>query len=319
MSRAFRFLVGARDALYKSGVLPTHRLQHPVISVGNITVGGTGKTPLVILLAQRFLDEGYRPVVLSRGYKRKSAGVVVVSTGNGPTVPWHVAGDEPYLIARRAAGVAVVVGADRYAAGLVAEQQNLGNLFILDDGFQHRRLFRNVDLVTIDPTEWAAGEKLFPYGRWREPQKAIQRAHAALVQASGRSSDELLKLPIPTFGIETVLDGIFLDGIYKGSEPIFPDYLRHRAVTAFAGIAKPHRFFSALESLGIPPTQRVSFRDHHTYTRHDLEQLKGEILITTEKDAIKLEGLHDEFMHLRISARIPELDRLLELIRTRLT
>src|SRR5687767_11687267 len=120
MSRTFRFLVGTRDKLYESGVLQTYRLQHPVISVGNLTVGGTGKTPLVILLAERFRDEGFRPVVLSRGYKRKSAGIVVVSTGSGPTVPWDVAGDEPFLIAKRAAGVSVVVGADRYAAGLLA-------------------------------------------------------------------------------------------------------------------------------------------------------------------------------------------------------
>lgn len=317
MSRAFRFLVGARDALYRRGVLQTYRLQHPVISVGNITVGGTGKTPLVILLAGKFRDEGYRPVVLSRGYKRKSAGVVVVSTGQGPRVPWQVAGDEPYLIAQRAKGVAVVVGADRYAAGLVAEQQDLGDLFILDDGFQHRRLFRNVDLVTIDPTEWMAGEKLFPYGRWREPQEAIQRADAAIVQASSASSpssDGMPKLSIPTFGIETVLDGI-----YKGSEPVRPESLRNHAVTAFAGIAKPLRFFSALESMGVTASQRVSFRDHYTYTRHDLENLGGEFQITTEKDAIKLEGLDaGEFLHLRISARIPDLDPLLDLIRKKL-
>jgi tetraacyldisaccharide 4'-kinase len=311
MSRACRFLVGARDALYRNGVLQTYRLPHPVISVGNITVGGTGKTPLVILLAERFRDEGYRPVVLSRGYKRKSAGIVVVSTGEGPTVPWHVAGDEPYLIARRASGVAVVVGADRYAAGLVAEEQNLGNLFILDDGFQHRRLFRDVDLVTIDPTEWSAGEKLFPYGRWREPQEAIQRADAAIVQASSIGD---LRLSIPTFGIETILDGI-----YKGSEPVRLETLRNRAVTAFAGIAKPNRFFAALESLGVAPTERVGFRDHHTYTRHELESLGGEFQITTEKDAIKLEGMGtSEFLYLRISARIPNFDDLRDLIARRI-
>jgi tetraacyldisaccharide 4'-kinase len=311
VSRAFRFLVGARDALYRNGVLQTYRLHHPVISVGNITVGGTGKTPLVILLAERFRDEGYRPVVLSRGYKRKSAGIVVVSTGKGPTVPWHVAGDEPYLIARRAGGVAVVVGADRYAAGLVAEEQNLGNLFILDDGFQHRRLFRDVDLVTIDPAEWAAGEKLFPYGRWREPREAIQRADAAIVQAS---EVDLPGLSIPTFRIETVLDGI-----YKGNEPVRMDTLRNRAITAFAGIAKPHRFFAALESLGITPTQRAGFRDHHTYTKHELENLGGEFQITTEKDAVKLDGMvSGEFLHLRISARIPDIDELLDLIRKKL-
>src|SRR5262245_9684388 len=107
MSRAYRFLVGARDTLYETGVLQSYHLNHPVISVGNITVGGTGKTPLVILLAETFRNQGFRPVVLSRGYKRKSAGVVVVSEGNGPLVPWHAAGDEPYLIARRVRGAAV--------------------------------------------------------------------------------------------------------------------------------------------------------------------------------------------------------------------
>jgi tetraacyldisaccharide 4'-kinase len=311
VSRAFRFLIGARDALYRNGVFQTHRLHHPVISVGNITVGGTGKTPLVILLAERFRDAGYRPVVLSRGYKRKSAGVVIVSTGKGPVVPWQAAGDEPYLIARRATGVAVVVGADRYAAGLIAEEQDLGDLFILDDGFQHRRLFRNVDLVTIDPTEWMAGERLFPYGRWREPQEAINRANAAIVQASNTGTP---KLPIPAFRVETVLDGL-----YKGSEPVPVELLRDRKVTAFAGIAKPDRFFNALESLGITPAQRIGFRDHHAYTPHDLEKLGGEFQITTEKDAIKLEGMGHEFLHLRISSRIPELDNLLELIKQRVT
>lgn len=309
MSRTFRFLVGTRDKLYESGVLQTYRLQHPVISVGNLTVGGTGKTPLVILLAERFRDAGFRPVVLSRGYKRKSAGIIVVSTGSGPTVPWDVAGDEPFLIAKRAAGVSVVVGADRYAAGLLAEQQGLGDLFILDDGFQHRRLFRDVDLVTIDPVEWIAGERLFPYGRWREPKEALVRAHAAIVQ---ESQPPLAELPIPAFAIRTVLDGI-----YKGSEPVPVQTLKNRAITAFAGIAKPDRFFNALESTGISLTRRVRFPDHHTYSERDLNNLPGEVHITTEKDAVRLEGLGD-FLHLRISVTVLEIDRLLGLIRARL-
>jgi tetraacyldisaccharide 4'-kinase len=311
MSRAFRFLVGARDALYRNGVLQTYRLPHPVISVGNITVGGTGKTPLVILLAEQFREKGYRPVVLSRGYKRRSPGIVVVSTGNGPLVPWHAAGDEPFLIARRTNGVAVVVGADRYAAGLVATEREMGNLFILDDGFQHRRLFRDVDLVTIDPAEWSAGERLFPYGRWREPQEALLRADAAIVQVSNSAIPDL---PIPAFAIETVLDGI-----YKHDEPVRVETLRNHAITAFAGIAKPHRFFSALESLGITPAQRLGFRDHHAYTQKELESLGGEYRITTEKDAVKLEDSNDgQLLHLRISAHIPDLARLLSLIQQKI-
>jgi tetraacyldisaccharide 4'-kinase len=309
MSRTFRFLVGTRDKLYESGVLQTYRLQHPVISVGNLTVGGTGKTPLVILLAERFRDEGFRPVVLSRGYKRKSAGIVVVSTGSGPAVPWDVAGDEPFLIAKRAAGVSVVVGADRYAAGLLAEQQGLGDLFLLDDGFQHRRLFRDVDLVTIDPVEWIAGERLFPYGRWREPKEALVRAHAAIVQ---ESQAPLADLPIPAFAIRTVIDGI-----YKGSEHVPVQTLKNRAITAFAGIAKPDRFFNALESTGVSLTRRIGFPDHHTYSERDLNNLPGEVHITTEKDAVRLEGLGD-FLHLRISVSVLEIDRLLALIRARL-
>jgi tetraacyldisaccharide 4'-kinase len=311
MSRTFRFLVGARDRLYASGVLQTYRLNHPVISVGNVTVGGTGKTPLVILLAQQLLKEGFRPVVLSRGYKRKSAGIVVVSIGSGPTVPWEEAGDEPFLIASRAAGASVVVGADRYAAGLLAEQRGLGNVFILDDGFQHRRLFRNVDLVTIDPVEWHAGERLFPYGRWREPKEAIGRAHAAIVQ---EHPAPLSELPIPAFVIRTVSDGI-----YRGGEPVPIEAIKNRAVTAFAGIAKPDRFFTALENLGISLTRRVRFPDHHSYSGRDLESLPGEIQITTEKDAVRLQGIGPgNILHLRISVRVLEFDRLLELIRRRL-
>jgi tetraacyldisaccharide 4'-kinase len=311
MSRAFRFFVGARDKLYESGVLQTYNLSHPVISVGNLTVGGTGKTPLVILLAERLRDEGYRPVVLSRGYRRKSSGTVIVSTGDGPIVPWEMAGDEPFLIAKRVNGVSVVVGADRYIAGLLAEERGLGNLFILDDGFQHRRLSRNVDLVTVDPAEWIAGENLFPYGRWREPKQAIERADAAIVQ---ESRAPLPEFPIPTFIIRTVLDGI-----YRGSQPVPIQTLRNRAVTAFAGIAKPDRFFTALESLGISLTRRVRFRDHHSYSLRDVAALPGEIQITTEKDAVRLEGLaSDNFLHLRISANIPEIELLLELIQRRL-
>ena len=201
-----------------------------------------------------------------------------------------------------------MVGADRYAAGFLAEQQGLGDLFILDDGFQHRRLFRDVDLVTIDPVEWIAGERLFPYGRWGT-KEALVRAHAAIVQ---ESQAPLAELPIPAFAIRTVLDGI-----YKGSEPVPVQTLKNRAITAFAGIAKPDRFFNALESTGISLTRRVRFPDHHTYSERDLNNLPGEVHITTEKDAVRLEGL-GEFLHLRISVAVLEIDRLLGLIRSRL-
>jgi tetraacyldisaccharide 4'-kinase len=309
MSTAFRFIVEARQKLYDTGVLPTVRLNHPVISVGNLTVGGTGKTPLVIALVERLRDEGYRPVVLSRGYKRVGSGVVIVSRGNGPLVKPLTAGDEPLLIARRTKGIPVVVGADRHEAGLVAERENLGDIFVLDDGFQHRRLHRDVDLVTVDPVEWEAGERLLPAGPWREPKSAILRAQAACVRTEGNRA--LPSLPIPVFAMETVIDGI-----YDGDRQVPIESIRGHAIVAFAGIAKPERFFDALENLGIFPVRRVRFRDHHRYSERDLQRLGGETWITTEKDAVRLEGRGFKgFMTLRISARIPQLDALLDLIR----
>ena len=312
MTTPFRMLLLAREKLYESGILATKRLNHPVISVGNLTVGGTGKTPLVIALAERLRKEGFRPVILSRGYKRTSSGIVIVSRGDGPVVSCADAGDEPFLIARRTLGVAVVVGANRYEAGLVAEREQLGNLFVLDDGFQHRKLHRSVDIITIDPQEWAAGERLLPTGRWREPRSAMVRAHAACVQTI--PGVPLPTLPVPAFQVETLIDGI-----YDGARPVPPEAIRNRAVVAFAGIAKPERFFAALESMRIATIKRERFPDHHNFSVREINNLGGETLITTEKDAVRLESRGiTGYLHLRISVKIPEFDALIALIRSRL-
>lgn len=296
MSRAFRFLVQARSKLYESGILPTRRLNHPVISVGNLTVGGTGKTPLVIAIAEGVRDLGFRPVILSRGYGRTSRGVIIAGSD------WEQCGDEPMLMKKRLGNVPVVVGADRYEAGRLAEQKQLGDIFLLDDGFQHRQLHRDLDLVTIDPVEWAAGETLLPAGRWREPKSALLRAHAACVQeVAGVATPEL---PIQSFVIRTEIDGV-----YPAQD------LTNRKVLAFAGIAKPDRFFDALQSIGIRPSECVRFADHHHYSAREIDKLGGDILITTEKDAIRLQGLTPRpYAYLRISAKIPDLEGLMTLV-----
>jgi tetraacyldisaccharide 4'-kinase len=308
----FRLAVQIRDRLYRSGILRAQRLDHPVISIGNLTVGGTGKTPLTILLAETFHGEGYKPVILSRGYRRRSKGPVVVSRGEGPLVSWQDAGDEPYLMAQRLAGkAAVVVGESRYAAGLIAQQERLGGLFMLDDGFQHRQLHRDVDIVTVDPAEWRGAETLLPMGRWREPKSAIMRAHAACVQDVLGVPD--VSLPIPQFRVTNEVSGIF----YRG-EKVSVEILRGKSISAFAGIAKPERFFKTLEEFGLQIDERVSFRDHHRFTDADLNGLRGEIRITTEKDAVRLEGRGD-FFTLRVSANIAELEGLKTLILKRIS
>jgi tetraacyldisaccharide 4'-kinase len=309
VSSAFRFVLQAREKLYETGILTTMRLNHPVVSVGNLTLGGTGKTPLVIALAEGLRNHGFHPVILSRGYGRISRGVLVVGSHDSGWEQW---GDEPLLMKQRLGNVPVVVGANRYAAGMLAERKQFGNVFILDDGFQHRRLHRDVDIVTVDPVEWAAGEVLLPAGRWREPKAAIGRAHAACVQdIAGAISPHL---PIPSFMVRTEIQGI-----YRDDSPVPTDHFKNRAVVAFAGIAKPERFFSALESIGIHPKERRRFRDHYCYSARDIENLGGEMLITTEKDAVRLRTVTDRpYSYLRISAKIPDFEGLMTLILSRL-
>jgi len=309
VSSAFRFVLQAREKLYESGIFTTLRLNHPVVSVGNLTLGGTGKTPLVVALAEGLRNRGFRPVILSRGYGRLSRGVLIVGLAESDWEQW---GDEPVLMRQRLGNVPVVVGANRYQAGLLAERNQLGDVFLLDDGFQHRRLHRDVDIVTVDPVEWAAGEMLLPTGRWREPKAAIARAHAACVQhVAGATMPEL---PIPRFTVRTEIEAIC-----SGEAPVLPEAFKNRAVIAFAGIAKPERFFTALESIGIHPVKRVRFRDHHHYSASEIEDLGGEILITTEKDAVRLRTVTDRpFSYLRISAKIPDFEGLMSLILSRL-
>ena len=306
MSTAFRFLLQAREKLYGSGILSARRLHHPVISVGNLTLGGTGKTPMVITLAEHLRDRAFAPVILSRGYRRTSRETFVVGSN------WDEAGDEPYLMKRRLGNVPVVVGADRYRAGLLAERNQLGNIFILDDGFQHRRLHRDVDIVMIDPTEWAEGEALLPTGRWREPKSALARAHAACIQDV--AGFVMPSLPIPAFRVRTEILGL-----YNEERPVPVEMLKGKTIVAFAGIAKPERFFAAVESLGIHPLKCVRFRDHHRYSRREIEKLDGDILLTTEKDAVRLDGMGlADFLCLRISAKIPDFERLMSVILERL-
>jgi tetraacyldisaccharide 4'-kinase len=287
--------------MYRAGVLQTRRLDYPVISIGNLTLGGTGKTPLTILLAETLAAQGFRPVILSRGYRRTTRGCVIVSCGEGPRTTWQEAGDEPFLMARKLIGrAAVVVGESRYLAGVTAQREQLGNVFLLDDGFQHLQLHRDFDIVTIDPDEWRKGENLLPAGRWREPQSAITRADAACVQGEAN-----LALPIPQFSVRLHID----------PEQVL--LLKGKSITAFAGIAKPERFFATLDSAGLTLRRRVSFMDHHSYSDADLKDLQDEVLLTTEKDAVKLEG-RGNFVAFRVSANISDVERLQSLILRRL-
>ncbi len=271
LSSIFGAVVGTRNALYASGLLRQRRLKGPVLSVGNIAVGGSGKTPFVIMLGELLKSRQISFDILSRGYGRKSRGVRLVDPDGEPAE----FGDEPLLIARKL-GVPVVVGERRYDAGLYAEQRFGPQLHVLDDGFQHRQLARDYNIVLVTPGD--AKDRLLPAGRLREPVSALRRADA-VVLTPGTSRDGL------------PLEGKLVLEVERG---IAPENIPPRPV-AFCGIARPEVFFAQLRGVGIDLAAEARFRDHHTYSKRDVAMLVemarahgANGFVTTAKDAINL-------------------------------
>ena len=263
--------VRARNALYDRGTLKPNALQGPVISVGNLSVGGSGKTPFVILLGRLLKARGIPFDVLSRGYGRQTRGVALIdASGTAPQF-----GDEPLLIARRL-GVPVVVGEQRFAAGKLAEQKFGPQLHLLDDGFQHRELARDFDIVLL--TREDAYDRLLPSGRLREPLSSLSRADAVVLPSGASPS----AFPVSGKLIWRVHRGITLTNV--PSQPV-----------VFCGIARPQNFLLQLRTSGIQPVAEALYRDHHSYTAEDIRDLLqlreksgADGFITTEKDEINL-------------------------------
>jgi tetraacyldisaccharide 4'-kinase len=244
-----------------------------VISIGNLSTGGSGKTPFVLLLGELLKGRGIEFDVLSRGYGRRTRGVLLVDPGGLP----RDFGDEPLLIARKLQ-VPVVVGENRFEAGDFAEKRFGPRLHLLDDGFQHRSLARDFDIVIVTPPD--IGDRLLPGGRLREPLGSLRRADA-IVLASGALGDSL------------PLEGKFVWRVRRG---IIPRNIPPRPVV-FCGIARPQSFVLQLRAANIEPVAEAFYRDHHAYTKKDIDELlqlkqRSEAggFVTTEKDAVNLGG-----------------------------
>jgi len=273
LSVIYSGVVGSRNAFYDRRWLRSRSLQGPVISVGNLSTGGSGKTPFVILLGELLKARGIRFDVLSRGYGRTTRGVLLVDPGGLP----RDFGDEPLLIVRRLQ-VPVVVGEDRYEAGRFAESRFGPQIHLLDDGFQHRRLARDFDIVLVTPED--GRDSLLPGGRLREPLQSLQRADV-VVLTSGASAESF------------PLEGKTVWRLRRG---ICPEDVPPRPVV-FCGIARPQNFLLQLRAAGIDPVAEAFFRDHHAYTEKDVQDLlqlqkRSEAggFVTTEKDAVNLGG-----------------------------
>jgi tetraacyldisaccharide 4'-kinase len=273
LSAIYGGVAGARNALYDRGIFRSRKLQGPVISIGNLSTGGSGKTPFVILLGGLLKALGIRFDVLSRGYGRQSKGVRMVDPAGSP----QEFGDEPLLIARRLE-VPVIVGEDRYEAGKFAEARFGEQFHLLDDGFQHRALARDFDIALVTPED--VRDRLLPAGRLREHLRALRRADA-VVLANGASAESFLIAEKTIWKVRR--------GIVAHNVPARP--------VVFCGIARPKNFLLQLRAAGIDPVAEAFFRDHHAYNENDIRDLlqlreRSEAggFVTTEKDAVNLGG-----------------------------
>jgi tetraacyldisaccharide 4'-kinase len=299
----YRGLLGTRDWLYARGVLRCRAIGVPVVSVGNLTVGGTGKTPAVELAVRTLLDLGHRPAVVSRGYGRRGHGVQVVADTASIRLDADEGGDEPFLLARRLPGVPIVVGAHRYEASRRAVERFGVTAIVLDDGFQHRTLAKDLEIVMARArAPWGNG-RLLPGGPLREPLAALARADLIVVTGAAGAHDvgEVATAArehapgVPVLAARHVPTECWEAGPMR---VLGPEGLRGLKLFAFAGIGSPDGFRRTLEEAGAVEAGFARFADHHWYTREELAEIEHRAtaasaagLVTTEKDWARLRRL----------------------------
>jgi tetraacyldisaccharide 4'-kinase len=291
-----------RLSMYRRGTFQTTKLERPVISVGNITTGGTGKTPLVEWVARTLAANGKKVCILTRGYGRKHPHLqVIVSDGYGVLASPGEAGDEPYLLATNLKGIAAVISsADRIAAGQEAIKDFGSDCFVLDDGFQHLRLARDLNIVTIDATNPWGGGSLLPYGRLREAPEGLSRADCVVLTRCDQVRDvdsiraEISRLSGNAVVFHSEMRTSRVSPLKNGSEALTPP----ARVAAFCAVGNPRSFFEHVRRAGYDLALEKSFADHHVYSQDEIDAIVREAkalatpsLITTAKDAVKLRTL----------------------------
>jgi len=320
-----------RASLYRHGWLQRRRLDRPVVSVGALSVGGAGKTPTAALLASLLVEAGRRPAILSRGYRRRGNAPLLVSSGDGsgPLVDAAEAGDEPFWLASVLPGVVVAVAKKREQAADLATRAADVDLFILDDAYQHLRVARDANLLVVNPEAPFWEDSPMPAGRLRESVASAERADAFLIVGDGAAASEWLgrRFPdVPCFELRAQrprrwkLDSPApaADSGRHFDDPVLDPELNAGPAVAFAGIARPQRFFADVEAAGVALVERRSFADHHAFSSADIRDLAklaeehGAVaLITTEKDSVRLPAELPESppIHVwgyRLSAAAPE-------------
>jgi tetraacyldisaccharide 4'-kinase len=283
-----------RNHLYDKQIIKSVRFPGFVISIGNLTWGGTGKTALTLQLASFLINQKYRVAIVSRGYRRSTRGLKVVSDGSGPECKWKECGDEPFLLASKLPGATVLVAKRRIEALSYFETARV-DVILLDDAFQHRKIARDLDLVLVDASENITTQRVIPFGKLREEPQSIHRADAVILTHQSEAHPETTR-----WFVENTKKSVF-HADYVAEDP---DLIRGKKIGAFCGIGAPQHFFQMLKQNGADVVASKSFPDHHRFSTQEIEKIRdvslkngAEFFVTTEKDAVRLDSsVHDPLL-----------------------
>jgi tetraacyldisaccharide 4'-kinase len=319
LSLIYRPIVWIRNKCYDKEVFRSLKInKSKVISVGNISVGGTGKTPVIKFLADYLTDAGFKVAVLSRGYKRESKGSFIVSDGKQILSDIRQAGDEPFLLASKLPNVPVVAESDRHKGALLIEDRYQPDVILLDDGFQHRRLARDLDIVTVDASAGFGRGLLLPAGFLREPIGSLKRANLIwLTRVNQSKNSDAIVAKIKKVTQAPIISSYHQPEalIHAATYDRFPlSYLNQKKVLLFSGIANHLAFEKTVLDLGAIISDHKKFPDHYHYQPHDVETIvtfakskKAQLILTTEKDFVRLKeytAQDFQFYYLTIEIRI---------------
>jgi len=320
----YSILMSIRRTLFEKNIFKSKSLLVPVISIGNISLGGTGKTPVIVWLIKKIIDQGLNPAVISRGYRSVDSSLTIVSDGKGNVLTSPPASDEAVMLSRLFPNVPIVTGTDRIISGDKVISELNADVVLVDDGFQYLKLRRNFDLLLFHGKNPFGNGRVFPSGFLREPVESSKNADAFLVtgedKEGGIQKVESLNLPVPIFTGELVVDRIFCPE-KKSNIPL--EKIKESKILAFSGIGNPDSFDHILNKSGFSIVDHLKFSDHTVYNKkyflrisRKIESLNPEYIITTEKDEVKLGDLQlgIPMLVLKVEMKFDDPDSLFQII-----
>ncbi len=291
-------VIAIRNFLYDIKLFKTTKLPCKIISIGNITIGGTGKTPTVIAIAKFLQQQNKTVAVLSRGYGRESTGTQLVTDGKTILTDWKISGDEPMLMAKRFSGIPIVVDENRIRGGKYLINKFNPEIIILDDGFQHRKIYRDIDIVLVNSNMSKFKNRVIGFRNFREPWGSLKRVHLLLltkgdiVTPSNKLMARLNTVDFPLFKANIISSSYLLD---NKNNKLGLDYFNRKKALLFSGVGDPESFQKTVQSLNIHILDSINFRDHKNYSPSDIQKIRdkfnmtgADVILTTEKDFLKI-------------------------------